>query len=253
MGSKRPWICSPHRLLVNPLGLNEGDKFAILAIKNVRSEIDSRTPVMLPDGSRVVTEFRSVLETQPHWKEWLGSLRIERLSRANVALIRSSFSLNPQILDEEHLRLDAYLTKAFYLLRLSIVLEHEGADLLLGSSVGGQVQIRQVSMVPDFPFTRGSSPGRLTLKSVQQATSCVRKLDEMETQLPNYARCMRGLNTLMQGLRYELGQDRIHQFVRVPGSPYIAPCRQDAKTIHRSMSDLCQARYQSRAGLGGGL
>jgi len=201
-------------MAMNALGLNESDKFAILAIKNVRSDIDSTTPIVLSDGSRVLTEFRGVLGAQPHWKEWLGSLRIDRLGEANVVLIHSEPSSNPAILDAQHLRLDNHLTKVFYILRLALVIEYRGADMLLGSFLRGEAQIRQVSEVPGFRGTRGSSPDSVTMDFLEEAVTRVDHLDAMESRLPGFARFIRGLNTLMDGLRHESGQDRIHQFVR---------------------------------------
>jgi hypothetical protein len=202
------------RVAVNLLGLSEGDKFALLAIKSVRSGIAPKSATVLSDGTRVLTELQPVFEAQPIWKDWLGSLRIERLVEANVVLIQSEPSSNPEILDAQHLRLDNHLTKLFYVLRLALVIEYSGADVLLGSFLRGEVQIRQVSEVPGFRPTRGSSPDSVTINSLEEAVTRVGRLDAMESRLPGFARFIRGLNTLMDGLRHESGQDRIHQFVR---------------------------------------
>ncbi len=199
---------------MNLFGLNDDDKFALLALKSVRSAISSHKTATLSDGTSVFTELQPMFEGQPHWIEWLGSLRIERLREANVVLLLSEPSSNPKILDAQHVRLDNHLTKVFYLLRLALVVEYDGADMLLGSFLRGEAQIRQVSEVPGFRPTRGSAPDSVTIDSLQKAVTRVGHLDAMELQLPKFARFIRGLNTLVEGLRHEVGQDRIHQFVR---------------------------------------
>jgi hypothetical protein len=199
---------------MNLLGLNEGEKFALLAIKSVRSRIDSKGATVLTNGTRVFTGLRPVFDAQPNWREWLGSLRVDRLRAANVVLIHSEPSSNPKILDDRHLLLKKHLTKVFNILRLALVIEYHGADMLLGSFLCGEAQIRRVSEVPGFRPTRGSSPGSVTIDSLEEAVARVGRLDAMESRLPGFARFIRGLNTLMDGLRHESGQDRIHDFVR---------------------------------------
>lgn len=197
------------------LKFNEGDKFALLAIKNVRSKVRAdEFPSTLSDGTSVLESLPLGFDHQVHWAEWLGSLRIDRLQAANVVLFGSQHSAHPEILDQEHRQLDNHLTKVFYVLRLEVVLEYEGADMLLGSFADGESRIRQVSELPGFRPTRGSIPDSVTLESLEKAVTRVSSLESMESELPEYRRVIRGLNTLMDGLRHEHGQDRIHQFVR---------------------------------------
>jgi hypothetical protein len=199
---------------MNLLGLNEGEKFALLAIRSVRSGIQSAGSALLSDGTRVFTELQPVFDAQPIWKDWLGSLRLKRLGGANLVLVHSAPSSRPEILDDGHLLLDKHLTKLFYILRLALVIEYYGADMLLGSLLHGEVQIRQVSEVPGFRPTRGSAPDLVTIDSLEEAVRRVRHLDAMESRLPRFARFIRGLNTLVEGLQHEHGEDRMHQFVR---------------------------------------
>lgn len=194
--------------------VKEGEKFALLAVTGVRSTIPAGNPVTLPDGTWVLTKVPGVLQGQPRWGEWLGSLRVGRLAKANLVLIRAEGSLKPEILDEEHVRLDNYLTKIFYILRLAVVLEYSGADILVGSLIRSEAQIRQVSEVPGFRPTRGSEFNSVRMSFLEEAVKRAGSLSWMESEFPDYRRVIRGMNTLMDGLRHEHGRDRIHQFVR---------------------------------------
>jgi hypothetical protein len=195
--------------------LNEGDKFAFLAMENMRCEArNGDITAELSDGTGVLTSPPFDSQHFKRWAEWLGSLRMDRLHKANIALFRCRPSSSPGALDREHAELDGYLTRVFYLLRLGVILEYSGADLLLGSFLGGEARIRQVSEVPAFRPTRGSTPESVTLDSLEKAVQRVGGLVHMESRSPKYRRVIRGLNTLMEGLRCEHGEDRIHQFVR---------------------------------------
>ncbi len=65
-----------------------------------------------------------------------GSIRMERLGRANLVLFLEEPSDNPEILDAVHQQLDKDLSLLFYMLHLRAGIEiADGADLLCGSSV----------------------------------------------------------------------------------------------------------------------
>src|SRR5439155_5164329 len=49
------------------------------------------------------------------WKEWIGSIRMERLEKANLVLFVEEPSGNPEILDAVHKRLGDDLSRMFYL------------------------------------------------------------------------------------------------------------------------------------------
>src|SRR5882724_6339902 len=90
------------------------------------------------------------------WKEWIGSLRMERLGRANLVLLVEEPSANPEILDAVHQRLNKDLSLLFHILHLRAGVEvAEGADLLCGSSKNGVPGIRQMSQLPAFRQSRG--------------------------------------------------------------------------------------------------
>lgn len=191
---------------------HEGEKFAVLAIQNVYSTIPEDGPLRLQDGTWVHT--RLPLEIAPRWREWMGTLRLERLQNSNVILFRSESSTNPQILDGQHQQLGKHLSVMFYTLQLSGVLEYEGARLLLGSFCEGDSQVRQMSELTFFMPTRGCTRTPLTTERLEQAARFRQVLADMESLRPQFERVVRGINVLMDGLKQTYAQERIHQFVR---------------------------------------
>ena len=194
------------------LELGEGNKFSLLLIENVYSALPSDGEDQLSDGTWVLT--RVPLAIEAHWKEWIGSVRFEKLKEANIVLLRSEAGKDPQILDEQHERLGKHLAQIFYLLQLSGVLEHEGASLLKGSVVHSKPQIRGLSDLTHFKRTKGYTRTPVDLDRYEQAARFTGVLREMDSNAYEFKRVIRGLNVSMDGLQQEHGQERIHQFVR---------------------------------------
>jgi hypothetical protein len=192
-----------------PIGLNS--KFALLAISHVHSTLPAQG-VQLPDGTSVLpgipTEHLGV------WREWIGTIRVRRLEAANVVLLIDASSADPLTLDAEHMRLGDHVTRVLYLTQLSGVLEYDGADLLLGSSVNGQIHIRQMSRPDNFCRSRGYIRSPLTLSRLEKALSMSASLKAMEAAQDQFTRFVRGVNVLMDGLKEIRGDERLHQFVR---------------------------------------
>ncbi len=184
-------------------------KFALLAVEHVYSELPE-PEVQLTDGTWALSGVP--LPDLGIWTEWIGSIGVRRLKTANLILLRQEAAENPQIVDAVHQRLDDDLTRLFYLLQLSSVVEYEGAELLLGSSVDGQPQIRQISELHKFYPSKGYTRIPCTVDRMNEAIQLREGLKQMET-VPA-AGFIRGMNALTDGLMRNNGQDRLHQFVR---------------------------------------
>ena len=106
------------------------------------------------------------------------------------------------------------LSRILYLTQLSGVLEYDGADLLLGSSVKGDIQIRQMSRPDNFCRSRGYVRSPLTISRLEKSLSMSASLKAMEVAQNQFTRFVRGLNVLMDGLKEIRGDERLHQCVR---------------------------------------
>jgi hypothetical protein len=189
----------------------ERSKFALLTVNNVF--------VDLPSGAFELSDGTLVLPGVPVpdigiWKDWIGSIRMERLSGANLVLLVEEASDNPEILDAVHQRLDKDLSLLFYMLHLHAGIEvADGADLLCGSARDGIAGIRQMSQMPAFHQSKGWRRAPITKAWLDDAIALRKGVMAMEVDKTQFRRVIRGLNTLFSGLK-ETGQDRLHQFVR---------------------------------------
>lgn len=224
--------------------LKEGEKFALLAIENVRSELPADNIVQLFDGTWVLAGVPVDIERS--WQESIGRLRVESLRRANFVLLRSKLSTDPRILNREHYDLSYHCERIFSMLQLSGGLEYEGAALLAGSFLSGESQIRQISQLANFKHTRGSVPVPLNLSRLEQAAQFRETLTQVESDSPDFKRVIRGLNVLMDGTMQTHGQDRIHQFVRSLEALILPETGRTTKHFVHRCQTFAKASTQSR-------
>jgi len=185
-------------------------KFALLTVNDVHTDLPS-VAFQLSDGTWVMPGVP--VPNLGIWKEWIGSIRAERLSRANLVLFVEEPSQNPEIVDEVHERLDKALSDLFYMLHLRTGIEvAEGADLLCGSSINGVPGIRQMSHMPTFHQSKGWQRAPITTAWLEESLVLRAGVAAMDTDKTQFRRVVRGLVTLFKGLQ-ETAQDRLHQKV----------------------------------------
>jgi hypothetical protein len=189
--------------------LNKG-KFALVTFNNVYVDLPSAA-FRLSDGTWVMPGVP--VRDLGVWKEWLGSIRMERLREANPVLLVEEPSDNPEILDAMHGRLSDDLSLFFSLLHLRGGIECESADMLGGSSQQGVPNIRQMGQLPAFVQSKGYRRAPITQDWLEDTLGLRAGAMAMAAEKAQFRRLIRGLNTLLAGLK-QSGQDRLHQFVR---------------------------------------
>lgn len=188
---------------------NKG-KFALLTFNNVYVDLPSAA-FRLSDGTWAMPGLP--VSDLGIWKKWIGSIRMERLEKANLVLVVEDPSANTEILDAVHKRLGDDLSRLFNLVHLRSGIECESTDLLCGPSEQGVPGIRQMSQLPTFYPSNGYQRAPITKEWLEDALALRAGVMEMEADKTQFRRVIRGLNTLLKGLQ-ETGQDRLHQFVR---------------------------------------
>jgi hypothetical protein len=185
-------------------------KFGMLTVNNVYTDLP-RSAFQLSDGTWILPSVP--VADLGIWKEWIGSIRMERLAKANLVLFVEEPSTNPEIVDAVHKRLGDDLSRLFYFVHLRSGIECESADLLLGSSRGGAPEIRQMSQFATFYQSKGYRRVPITTEWLEDAVTLRAGVMAMDVDKSEFRRVIRGLNTLFKGLK-ETGQDRLHQYVR---------------------------------------
>jgi hypothetical protein len=207
-------------------------KFALLTFNNVYVNLPSEA-FRLSDGTLVMPGVP--IRDLGIWKEWIGSIRMERLAEANLVLLVEEPSDNPEILDSMHQRLGNDLSRLFYLLHLRSGMECGSADLLRGSSERSVPHLRQMGQLPTFFQSKGYCRAPITQDWLEDTLALCAGLIAMEAHQGEFRRVIRGLKTLFGGLM-QTGQDRLHQFVRSLEA-LILP---DAGKTKKQLTDRCQ-------------
>lgn len=188
------------------------NKFALLTFNNVYVDLPPEA-FRLSDGSTWIMPGVPV-RSLGIWKEWIGSIRMERLEKANLVLFVEEPSDNPEILDAVHQRLGNDLSWLFYLVHLKSGIECNSAYLLCGSSEQGAPRIRQMRQLPTLFQSKGYRRAPITQEWLEDALALRAGVMTMEAnKAAEFRRVIRGLNTLLCGLK-EQGPARLHQFVR---------------------------------------
>jgi len=194
-----------------PTLIPSGEKFSVIAVVSCDSEVTG--DVSLPDGTMVSPGTASLLDDW--WRCQLGAIRSEQLQHCcNLILIRHRQSTNLALLNHENTILYEEAFRLFSLLQLFGVPRYDRAFALNGSAEGGRVNIRQVGEIERFYTTADSLRSPVTVQRLSDAADASRIWRELIEVGQDFARVRRGLSVLLDGLRQNFGQERLHQYVR---------------------------------------
>jgi hypothetical protein len=68
--------------------LKENEKLSIVAIENAYTDLPENCQEQLSDGTWVLG--RIPVDIEALWKEWLGSIRLDKTQESNVVLVRAA-------------------------------------------------------------------------------------------------------------------------------------------------------------------
>src|SRR5271165_718230 len=237
-------------------------KFGILAIQNVRADVES--DVVLQDGTQVLSNFPFKLED--HWKEWIGSIQFNDLQACKLFLLRSATEgwAEGQLHiagDEVSEALQHGLGGMFAMLRLLGPIEYEHAFMLAGYVENGKVTCRHFAQTEHFNITRGCLPWVIRENDLRTAVKLHKaySLFQDDTPVGQTRRFGRGCYALKAGLERYYASDRLHAFVRALEAiilpeqgkterQFITRCSFFAgpKTVQASIQEALREAYKMR-------
>jgi hypothetical protein len=120
--------------------INDGDKYALVGL-NVKVEGNIPTGNITP-SLWVLAD--TTFNIPPHWREWLGSIRVEELERFDLFLLSKLPSSMPDVLDAENQKLQKRVWNFYVgLLLASTFAPVHKPVMLTGSRRDGEIDIRQ--------------------------------------------------------------------------------------------------------------
>jgi hypothetical protein len=195
-----------------PFPLPVGHKFSCVALANAGVVRELRTLVDLGDGLWIL--FEPPFEFEAHWREWLGTVRVEHLSRANLVVLAHHASATVEVMDAENEALTKKCFTLLYALFLAEVFHHDGGLILSGANVDGTVNVRHVANLETLYRPNGVSTARIDAALIQRASTIASGMRAVHVPGGHSRRLHRGFRAWIQGAMEFYGDNRLHQFVR---------------------------------------
>ncbi len=215
-----------------PFPLPIGHKFACIALDNAGVDRGLRDPIDCGDGIWAIFEPPFALDDA--WRQWLGSIQAEHLTRSSLVCFAHQASANPAVLDNENKQLEQRALSLFYALFLVDVFHHDGGLILSGANVDGRAGVRSVSQLEPHYRPNGVSTVRIDRAFLLKA-ACVAMGIRAVHGGGQHERLRRGFHAWVRAVQELYGDERLHQFVRATEAlvkPQIGRSRR--QFVHRS-------------------
>jgi hypothetical protein len=193
------------------LVLQEGEKYALIGLRsssNISTSLCSSSELGLWVSSKSPVKFND------HWEKWLGSIRSEHLTNANLFLTAKGPASSPSVLDEENERLKRQVYWFYTGLLLSVRLTTFDDPLMLtGAAHAGYSDVRQVGHVTKAAPILGFLPEPVTIDGLAKAVAIASALQEWGASGGSW-RFNHVLHIYLTARENPDPLERIHQFSR---------------------------------------
>ena len=190
--------------------IQNGDKFSILCVHNLRRDRNLRDPIVLSATTTVL--FSPPVELGDTWSRWLGSIKSEQLADSNFFIVARKHSDRPGIVDGEIEELSGEVKYVWHGILLHGVAYQDHVHVLAGGFPEIQPEVRQST--GENPYYRSlGTIHRIDRDIILRGYEASRGL--LGLFQPNrYSRIKRGVRALFAAIQGQSADDRIHQYVR---------------------------------------
>ena len=216
-----------------------GHRFALLSLPVNHGRIEARKVINLSEGYSYGPILPLAMPS--HWRDWVGSIRLEDLERASAHLVASAPIAGTA--DWEQAGLDLHTKVYRFYLGLLITTDfmaHKRGTLLVGSTPDDGPDVETLTEYEATYFVPGAPEALVSDRKIRHAGRLAQAIAEIYAR-GTHERFGRILRCFLSSLRSTSYDDRIHQSVRcVEG--FVHPGRQYIKNTFTERSQFFTGR-----------
>lgn len=190
--------------------ITPNSKFAAIALDDATSHLTDVVCV----GNGVFFCPKAPFEVDPQWQKWIGTLRTKEIERANLVLLVSRASSKPKVLDHENQELEWVALLLWWSVLIVGVPAYTALNVASGGKLEDEIQIRQVSRLPEFYYNANNRPLEFGTDSAREAGHIFKAMDLIYQDPQKFNQLQRGLKSFQRAVAEERDYDRLHGFVR---------------------------------------
>lgn len=234
-----------------------GEKFSLISISRACVVDDPPVRLDLPHGYFSTVSLPGKID--PHWREWLGSIRAEEWERADLYFGYKMKSNTLEVLDEENKSLNLRSLAFYWALFLTDYVRISSKPInMTGAMLETGINVRSLGSMVQPYFVQGTPllSSRIDCNRLQKAAELANSIVKLysDNAYRRFKRIMQAFSLGIQELHADI---RLHQFVRcIEGFilPEIGNTRNQFKSRtelfigngkHSDMEDLFDLRSQA--------
>jgi hypothetical protein len=184
----------------------DDEKFACIVF-NIRRDLTFDTVLRLDAHTWVLPQLPC--DVGERWSQWIGTIGCDQIRSSNCILWTKGRSEQPHVYDAENKALVATARRVFYGLLLQGIFPSSEVYTLTG---GGSI-IRSRSSDGWYLASKGTVPRGVGRRECETALAAAQGLRTIFSS-SGFERLRRGFTALMQAVRLEHDEDRLHHYVR---------------------------------------
>lgn len=185
-----------------------GDKFVFLGIQNTALADGLQLPIVLSPTLQVAAEFPEM--PNGIWPAEIGRMRMERIGRCNLAILCREASDRPEILDHQTLRSQVF--RLWHGILFTGIPYSENVHMMCGNVTAEGFQFRQIGN-DEFKVNLELPRVEIDEAKLRRAFAVLQGLEAMAAS-QNFKRVKRGYRSLLEGIKGNYADHRLHYMVR---------------------------------------